>query len=90
MNSKKVDYDYVGICYLPDGSPAPELLTEEEVIRFLRLDNDGPKNPDQTLTYYRDKGLLRATRVGKRLRYLKKELLKFLDRLTDETNRNIA
>lgn len=68
--------------------PCPDLLTEREAIRFLRLDVDGPATPCKTLQYYREQGLLRATRVGKRLRYQRKELLEFLDRLTERTQRN--
>jgi len=67
------------------GQLCPDLLTEQETIRFLRLDVDGPKDPQKTLRYYRERGLLRATRVGKRLRYQRKELLDFLDRLTENT-----
>ncbi|MHC4226559.1 MAG: helix-turn-helix domain-containing protein [Planctomycetota bacterium] len=74
---------------LPDGSggftPCPELLTEEEAIRFLRLDGIGIENPANTLKYYRKKGLLRATQVGKCIRYRRIELDGLLDRLT-ETN----
>jgi len=80
----------IGPCYMPDGTPVPELLSEEEAIRFLRLDEDGPKTPQQTLLYYRQRGLLRGTRIGKRLRYLRKELLKFLDIMTDLTSKNAA
>ena len=71
---------------MPDGSPVPMLLTESEAITLLRLDIDGPKNPSQTLQYYRQEGLLRATKVGKRLRYTKTELLLLLERLTERTN----
>ena len=69
----------------PDGQwrPCPALLTTQEAIRFLRLDVDGPEKPEKTLQYYREKGLLRPTRVGKRLRYQRKELMPFLDRLTN-------
>ena len=73
----------------PDGEcrPCPELLTEQEAIQFLRLDVDGPEKPTKTLQYYREQGLLRATRVGRRLRYQRKELLEFLDRLTERTQK---
>jgi len=87
-------YDtYSGTCYLVQGNyikPCPELLTESEAIQFLRLDVDGPTDPSQTLLYYRQKGLLKATRVGKKLRYQRKELLKFIDKLTELTNRKSA
>ncbi len=78
------------VCFMPDGSPVPELLTESEAIILLRLDVDGPKNPEQTLQYYRQEGLLRATKVGKRLRYTKTELLQLLKRLTERTNGDIS
>ena len=77
-------------CFMPDGSPVPELLTAAEAISFLRLDIDGPKNPETTLQYYRQEGLLRATKVGKRLRYTKTELLQLLERLTERTNGDIS
>ncbi len=71
---------------LPDGNggyaPCPELLTEDEAIRYLRLDIDGPGNPRLTLRYYREKGVLRATRVGRRLRYRRVELDRFLRLVT--------
>jgi hypothetical protein len=72
---------------LPDGNdgftPCPELLTEEEAIRFLRLDQISIQNPAITLKYYRKKGLLRATQVGKCIRYRRVELERLLDRLTE-------
>ena len=53
---------------LPDGqggfTPCPELLTEAEAVRFLRL--EGEPNPSRTLRYYREKGLLGATQVGRK------------------------
>lgn len=81
---------YLSPCFMPNGRPVPELLNESETIEFLRLNEDGPKNPSNTLQYYRDKGLLRATRVGKRIRYQKRELLILLDKLTVWTNKNTA
>ena len=76
---------------LPDGNggftPCPEVLTEEEAIRYLRLDVDGPAKPELTLRHYREKGLLRATKVGRRLRYRRVELDHMLEKLTSQ-NRN--
>ena len=51
-------------------------VTEEEAIRYLRLDGD--RNPARTLKYYREKGVLRATHVGRHLLYLRAELDRFL------------
>lgn len=71
--------------FFADGRPVPDLLTEEETISYLRLDcEDGPKNPSLTLKHYRDKGLLRPTRVGKTNKYLRSELLRFLEHLTNQ------
>ncbi len=69
----------------PDGwTPAPDLLTEAEAVRFLRLDTPGgPANPSRTLNYYLDRGQLRPTRLGRRNYYLRSELLEFLHRQTD-------
>lgn len=78
------------ISFFTDGTPVPDLLTEEEAVKFLRLDTDGPKNPSTTLKYYRDKNLLRATRVGKYNRYLKTELLRFLGELTKPNHKSEA
>ena len=66
------------------------LLTEAEAIKFLRLDDGGTKHPETTISYYRSEGLLKATRVGKKLRYLKSELLKFLEIQTKITNGEIS
>lgn len=79
-----------GVSYFADGAPVPDLLTEEEAIRFLRLDEGGPKDPQTTLEYYRSEDRLRATKVGKRLRYLKSELLHFLEIQTLKTSGDIS
>jgi len=77
---------FVSPAVLPDGnggfSPCPELLTEAEAIRYLRLDIDGPAKPENTLRYYREKGKLKATRIGKKLRYTRKALEEFLQKMT--------
>ncbi len=76
-----------GVPVLPGNppEPCPELLTEGEAVRYLRLDEIDIEDPAGTLRYYRKKGLLRATQVGKSVRYRRVELERFLDRLT-ETN----
>ena len=79
---------YVGTIYSSNGKPVPEVLTEEETIQFLRIDNTGVKNPHLTLRYYREQGLLQATQIGKKLFYTKQALLHFLAKQTEWTNRN--
>ena len=72
---------------LPDGDggfgPCPYVLTEEEAVRYLRLDIAGPKNPANTLRYYRERGKLRGTRIGNRIRYTRKALNEFLEAVTE-------
>jgi Helix-turn-helix domain len=70
------------VVFFPDGRPVPEVLTEQEAIEFLRLD-DGPKHPKVTLQYYRTEGLLKGVNIGKKLRYTKTDMLRFLERLSD-------
>jgi hypothetical protein len=57
------------------------ILTEAEAIHYLRLDVEGPKNPRGTLKYYRDHKLLRAARIGRKLRYPIAELDALVARL---------
>ena len=70
---------------MPDGQPAPTVMTPGEVIAFLRLDQTGIKDPSLSLRYYREKGLLRGVKIGLKLRYRLTDLLDFLDRLAGET-----
>ena len=74
---------------LPGDPPelCPELLTEEEAIRYLRLDHIDIQEPATTLRYYRKAGSLRATQVGKCIRYRRVELERFLERLTEQNPR---
>lgn len=67
--------------------PCPELLTESEAIRYLRLDTTGVSNPGQTLERYRAMSLLRGTQVGRRVFYRRVELERFLERQTDANPR---
>ena len=68
---------------LSDGSggfiPCPTLLTEDEAIRFLRLDTVNIKNPSATLRRYREAGTLRAVQISKRIFYPRKELERFIN-----------
>lgn len=76
---------------IPDGNggfvPCPELLTEQEAIRYLRLDGIDVEDPANTLRYYRKKGLLRGTQCGKCIRYRRIELERLLDKLTESNPR---
>jgi len=67
--------------------PCPELLTEGEAIRYLRLDTIGIAHPEMTLRRYRQDGQLRGTQVSKRVFYRRCELDRFLERLTERNSR---
>ena len=87
--SERLNNNWPGIPVLPGNppQPCPELLTEEEAIRYLRLDQIEIEDPAGTLRYYRAKGLLRGTQVGKCVRYRRVELEDFLEKLTDANPR---
>ena len=73
--------------FMPDGTPAPSVLTAEEVVVFLRLNCTGIKDPLASLRYYRERGLLRGVKIGLKLRYRLADLLEFLDRLAEEAEK---
>jgi hypothetical protein len=65
----------------------PEVMTEQEAIRYLRLDLIEIQNPGDTLAYYRRKGLLHGTQIGKCVRYRRVEIERFLDAITQSNPR---
>jgi len=66
---------FSSIPFLPDGRPAPAVLTADETIELLRLDGC---NPERTLKYYRDEGELCGVRIGRKVRYPLDEVMRFL------------
>jgi len=70
----------IQIPYLPDGRPAPVVLTAEEAAELLRLDNGDPM---RTLKFYRDEGELKGFRLGRKVRYRLVDVLEFLARKAD-------
>lgn len=63
------------IAFLPDGRPAPVVLTATETIELLRLEG---KSPERTLKFYRDEGQLAGVRIGRKVRYRLEEVERFL------------
>jgi hypothetical protein len=58
-----------------------EILTPVDAAQYLRLDATGnhtPQSAIRTLNYWRDKGLLKATKFARRVWYRKTELDRFL------------
>ena len=70
------------VVFLPDGRPAPLVLTADETASLLRLEGD---HPQRCLKYWRDAGELKGVRLGKRIRYPLFEVLRFLTARTQET-----
>ena len=70
---------------LPDGdgnyTPCPALLTEEEAIRYLRIDKQ-KANAAKTLERYRTEKMLKATKIGNNLLYSRNELDRFVEKMT--------
>ena len=76
---------------LPDGNggytPCPDLLTEDEAIRYLRLDTINIKNRAATLERYRKDGLLRGVQISKKIFYKRTELERFVEGLMEKNPR---
>ncbi len=73
--------------FFNDGTPAPELLTEAEAVRFLRIDQMAVKNPGSTLRRYRDCGQLKAIQISRELLYPLASLLEFIERQLEDAPR---
>ncbi len=68
----------------PENCGVPEVLTEAEAVRVLRLDTEGgPSDPYQVLYRYRKRCLLRAVQIGRQIFYTKEELMRFLQKKTE-------
>jgi len=62
--------------------PCPEVLTEPQAIRYLRLDTQ-KADAAKTLQYYRSIRKLKPTKIGKNLLYSRKELDRFVEAMTN-------
>ncbi len=69
--------------YMPDGRPAPYVLTLDELVEFLRLD---VKYPRDSIKAMRDNGLV-ATQVSKHVRFLLPDVLAFLESEKERVHR---
>jgi hypothetical protein len=69
-------YNAFSAVFMPNGQPAPAILTADEAAAFLRLDGNG----ERTLKYWRDTNQLQGVRLGKKVRYPLSELLEFTSR----------
>lgn len=64
----------------------PPIMTPTEAAQFLRLDHTAhtPDTAKRTLDYWRNKGLLKATKYARHVWYLKNELEAFLQNKTEQ------
>ncbi len=70
--------------YMPDGRPVPAVMLESELVELLRLNELGISNPPNTLRYYREKHMLKGTKIGHRLCYTPAAVKDFLEAVTDK------
>lgn len=81
----------VAASWMPDGKggwmPTPEILTEDEAIRFLRIDGLNIQHPKETLRYYRSKHGLKACQIGKGVRFTIGNLRELVNNLIEKNPR---
>lgn len=58
--------------FMPDGRPCPAILTADEVVQLLRLRNRN------ALNYYRERRMIRGTRLGRHVRFSIEEVRRFV------------
>ena len=63
--------------------PVPFVLTDADLIRFLRIDETGVEKPGRTLERYRREGWLKGTQIGICIRYQLPDVLNFLSTARD-------
>jgi hypothetical protein len=68
--------------------PAPPILTAEEAIILLRIDETHVKNPEKTLDYYRNAQALPGRLIGRQVVYLTDELLDWVRNCAKERVRH--
>lgn len=76
--------DSGGVVVVEPAVACPELLTESETIRYLRLDTVDGVDTKKTLERYRSAGTLRPTRLSRKLFYHIDELRRFVRLQTDQ------
>jgi len=77
----------MNIVYFPDGRPVPFLLSEADLIKFLRLDEIDVRFPGATIRRYREAGLLRGTQISKRVLFRLPDVLDFLEKQGEAVQR---
>jgi hypothetical protein len=77
-------FEHISIPFMPDGRPAPGVMTAEEAAAFLRLDGTGQR----ALKYWRDQGELTGIKIGRRVRYPLTEIMRFLAQKVEKNKSN--
>ncbi len=68
-------------------TPAPFLMSQDEVIRFFRLHQSKTKFPAKTIQRYRRMGL-KTVRIGRRVWFRLDDVLRFLDQQQNRFSEN--
>jgi DNA-binding transcriptional regulator PaaX len=69
------------------GAPVPWCMTQDDVARFLQIDQRGERAIYKVLERFRKEGWLTATQVGKEVRYLLPDVLACLANMREECPR---
>ena len=85
MQTETVTYHlHPGVPLMPNGKPAPTVLTEAQAIEFLRL-NETSRSPARTLQYWRSSGKIRSAKISRAHTYHLEDLIAFLrERANDQ------
>jgi hypothetical protein len=70
---------------MPNGRPANSLMTPQETIEYLRLDQ-GQKDPEQSLRRYAREFGIRVVQIGNATRYPLEEVKRFIQRKFADDN----
>lgn len=88
---KNINIGAIALSWMSDGNgsfqPTPDILTQKEAIRFLRLDTIQIRFPQNTLQRYRKESGLKTVQIGRQILYPKKELEKFVEKQMEKNPR---
>ncbi len=84
-HNEENNFGLAGPHFMPDENggvqPAKDVMTDEELIRYLRIDTFGLKNEMNTLRYYRRTGKLKSSKISNRNVTTIEQAIEFLKKL---------
>ncbi len=91
MVKQNVKIGAIALSWMSDGNgsfqPTPDILTQKEAIRFLRLDTTRTRFPQNTLQRYRKESGLKTVQIGRQILYPKKGLEEFIEKQMEKNPR---